>query len=83
MEQVLLMRNKTYDALKIVALVALPLLNILYGGLAAAWGWEWSDQINGTIQTLIAAANLLLGVALVKSSNDYKKGEIDHDDKSE
>lgn len=76
MEKILLMRNKTYDTLKIVALVVLPLINILYGGLAAAWGWEWSEQVNGTIQTLISAANLLLGAALIKSNSNYKKGEI-------
>ena len=73
MEKILLMRNKTYDALKIVALVVLPLINILYSGLAAAWGWVWSEHINGTLLTLISAANLLLGAALIKSNSNYKK----------
>lgn len=67
------MSNKTYDILKIVAIVILPLINVTYGALAKIWGFGFGTEIDQTIQIVIAAINTILGVALVKSSSDYKK----------
>lgn len=69
------MSNKTYDALKIVAIIILPLVQTLYVGLSQIWGFGFGDQINATIQLIIGAINVLLGAALVKSSSDYHKGD--------
>lgn len=67
------MSNKTYDILKIVAIVILPLINATYTALSKIWGFGFGTEIDQTIQIIIAAINTLLGVALVKSSSDYKK----------
>ena len=67
------MSNKTYDILKIVAIVILPLINAVYTALSKIWGFGFGTEIDQTIQIIIAAINTILGVALVKSSSDYKK----------
>ena len=69
------MGNKTYDILKIVAIVILPLIQVLYTGLAKIWGFGFGTEIDQTIQLVIAAINVVLGAALVKSSSDYHKGD--------
>ena len=69
------MSNKTYDILKIVAIIVLPLIQTLYVGLAQLWGFGFGEQINATIQLIIGAINVILGAALVKSSADYHKGD--------
>jgi len=69
------MSNKTYDILKVVAIVILPLVQFIYTGLAQIWGFGFGEQINATIQLIIGAINVILGAALVKSSADYHKGD--------
>lgn len=69
------MSNKTYDILKIVAIIILPLIQTLYVGLSKIWGFGFGEEIDQTIQLLIGALNVILGAALVKSSADYHKGD--------
>ena len=69
------MSNKTYDILKIVAIVILPLIQTLYVGLSKIWGFGFGTEIDQTIQLVIAGINVVLGAALVKSSSDYHKGD--------
>ena len=69
------MSNKTYDILKIVAIVILPLVQALYVGLSKIWGFGFGTEIDQTIQLVIAALNVIIGAALVKSSSDYHKGD--------
>lgn len=69
------MSNKVYDILKIVVAIVLPLVSTLYIGLANIWGFGFGEQVDKTIQLIIAAINALLGMAIVKSSSDYHKGE--------
>ena len=69
------MSNRTYDILKIVAIIILPLIQTLYVGLSQIWGFGFGEQINATIQLIIGAINVILGAALVKSSADYHKGD--------
>lgn len=64
--------NKAYDILKLIAIVILPLVATLWAGISQIWGIGFSEQINQTIQLIIAAINTLLGITLVKSSSDYK-----------
>ena len=68
------MSNKVYDVLKVVVAIILPLLSTLYIGLANIWGFGFGEQVDKTIQLIIAAINALLGMAIVKSSSDYHKG---------
>lgn len=67
------MSNKTYDILKIVAIVILPLVQALYVGLSKIWGFGFGTEIDQTIQLIVASLNTILGLALVKSSSDYHK----------
>lgn len=69
------MSNKVYDVLKVVVAVVLPTISTLYLGLAAIWGFGFGEQVDQTIQLIIAAINALLGIAIVKSSSDYHKGD--------
>ena len=67
------MSNKVYDILKIIAIVVLPLISATYVALSKIWGFGFGTEIDQTIQIIIAAINVILGAALVKSSSDYKK----------
>ena len=63
------MKNKTYDHLKFVAQVVLPLLATFYVTLAELWGLPFSTEISGTIM----AVDTLMGGILMKLSNNYNK----------
>lgn len=63
------MKNKTYDKLKFIAQVVLPLLATFYVTLAELWGLPFPTEISGTIM----AVDTLLGSILMKLSSDYNK----------
>lgn len=63
------MSNKTYDTLKRVALVWLPMVAAIIIGIGEIWGIPFLAPIGATL-TLIDAA---LGTALEKLSADYKE----------
>ena len=67
------MSNRVYDVLKVLVAIILPLASTVYLGLANIWGFKFGNQVDETIQLCIAAINALLGMAIVKSSADYKK----------
>lgn len=69
------MSNRVYDVLKIVVAIVLPVLSTLYVGLANIWGFGFGEQVDKTIQLIITAINAILGIAIVKSSSDYHKGD--------
>lgn len=63
------MKNKTYDILKFIAQVVLPLVATFYVTLAELWGLPFSTEISGTIM----AVDTLMGGILMKLSNNYNK----------
>ena len=63
------MKNKTYDRLKFIAQVVLPLLATFYVTLAELWGLPFSTEISGTIM----AIDTLMGGILMKLSSNYNK----------
>lgn len=65
------MSNKVYDALKWVAMIALPALGTLYFALAGIWGFPYGESIVGTI----TAVDVFLGALLGISTSQYKKTE--------
>ena len=67
------MSNKVYDVLKVIVAVVLPVISTLYVGLANIWGFGFGEQVDKTVQLIIAAINAVLGIAVVKSSSDYHK----------
>lgn len=70
-----MIKNSTYDALKLIATIILPAIDALYITLANIWGWGFGPQIDATIQAIIAFANTLLGIFIAKSSAEYRKAE--------
>lgn len=65
------MENKTYDVLKKVAGVWLPMFAAIVIGIGEIWGIACMAPIGATI-TLIDGA---LGIALDKLSKDYFKSQ--------
>lgn len=64
------MSNKTYDILKIVALIILPLSELI-AALANIWGLPYGPQITATL----IAIDAFLGSVLKLSSDKYHAGE--------
>lgn len=60
---------KTYDRLKFIAQIALPLLGTLCFALGGIWEFEYTVQVVGSI----TAFDLFLGGLLQLSSNAYYK----------
>lgn len=67
------MSNETYDLLKRIAGVWLPMLATILIGAGEIWGMDMLAPIGATI-TLVDGA---LGVALEKLSKDYHNKEED------
>lgn len=66
------MTDKTYDILKVVALIVLPLAAFITS-ISDIWGIPYGPQIS---QTLIAL-DTFIGCLLHKSSKDYWGGQYD------
>lgn len=69
-----MLKNKTYDILKWIALVVLPALGALYFGLSQIWGLPYGEEIVGTITVVDTFLGALLGVSTVQYN--YGKGRI-------
>lgn len=63
------MKNQTYDILKFIAQVVLPLIATFYTTLGEIWGLPLTVEISGTIM----AVDALLGGILMKLSSNYNK----------
>ena len=68
------MKSSVYDVLKKIALL-LPILSTLYMGLAKIWGFGFGEQVDATIVLIVNFINAILGLAVVKASSDYHKGD--------
>ena len=68
--------NKTYDLLKAVGLVAVPVIAFLTA-LINIWGIPYGDQIVATL----AAVDVLIGaiVTVAKGQYDRKQAKIEED----
>ena len=52
-----------YDILKWVTLIVLPALATAYVGLAAVWGWPYSDEVAKTTAVVCTLLGSLLGIS--------------------
>lgn len=66
------MSNKTYDALKWVAMYLLPAMGTLYFALAGIWGLPYGEQIVGTITAVDTFIGVLLGISTAKYNKTDK-----------
>ena len=60
------MSNKTFDTLKLIALIAAPLITFI-GAVCIIWHVPFAEQITATL----AALDTLLGALLTKLGIDY------------
>ena len=65
------LNDKIYNALKWIAIVALPATGTLYFALAGIWGFPYGEQIVGTI----TAVETFLGIILGISTYNYNKAK--------
>lgn len=62
----MIFNSKVYDALKWIALVALPAITTLWLALASIWGWPYAEAIGATLAAITAFLGALLGVSSVQ-----------------
>ena len=58
-----LLSDKTYRALKWVALIVLPALATLVGAVGTAWGWPHLTAVISTITAVSAFVGALIGAS--------------------
>ena len=61
--------DRLYDALKWIALIAVPAFASFYAALAPVWGWPFADEISKTAN----AACMLIGALIGVSTAQYYK----------
>ena len=70
------MDNRTYDIIKLISLIAVPLFAFI-GALCSIWNVPHSEQITATLTAL----DTLLGALVVILAKEYNKPrDIDTDD---
>lgn len=65
----MILKNKTFDILKWIALIALPAFATLWYAIATIWNIPYAQEI----QTTIIAIDTFLGALLGVASNQYRK----------
>lgn len=70
------MKNRSYDILKWVALVALPATSALYLTLAALWNLPYPTEVAGTIAAIDTFLGVLLGVSSAKYTGNNVSGTL-------
>jgi hypothetical protein len=71
----MILPNKLYDALKWVALIALPALSVFYATLAHIWNLPYATQIPLTIDAVDVLIGALIGIShlAIKKEDDYEE----------
>lgn len=67
------MTDKTYNALKWIAITVLPALAAFVGTIGTATNWEYT----GLTVVVITALDTFLGTCIGVSSINYQKGDKD------
>ena len=67
--------NTTYDIVKDTVTIAFPAAVTLYAGLAAIWGWGFSEEVVATGGVI----GIFLGVLLKIASKKYEKLPLQYD----
>ena len=65
-----MMSNKTYDALKWIAMILLPAIGTLYFALSGIWGFPYAEQVVGTITAVETFMGVLLGISSAQYNKD-------------
>ena len=67
------MSNKSYDVVKDISLLWMPIIITFYGVISATWGIPYGEQILATLTGLNAALGAV--VKYFKSKYDKKKAD--------
>lgn len=62
--------NGLYDILKWMVTVVIPALGSLYAGLAACWGWPYTEEIPTSIMIVETFLGAILGVSTAQYYKD-------------
>ena len=62
--------NSTYDILKWITMIVLPALATAYVGLAAVWGWPYSDEVAKTTAVICTLLGALLGISTAQYNKE-------------
>ena len=65
-----MMSNKTYDALKWIAMILLPAIGTLYFALSGIWVFPYAEQVVGTINAVDTFMGVLLGISSAQYNKD-------------
>lgn len=81
-----LIKGKTYDVLKFIALVLLPALGTAYFALAGIWGLPKAQEVVGTIVVVDTFLGTILQISATRYNNSDEKfdgvvGVTETDDK--
>ena len=69
------MSNKSYDIVKDISLLWMPIIITFYGVISATWGIPYGEQILATLTGLNAALGAV--VKYFKSKYDKKKADAE------
>lgn len=67
----MMLKDKVYDVLKWLCIIALPAAAVLYNTLAGVWGWPYAHEVTTTLE----AVALFLGALIGISTYHYYHGE--------
>ena len=68
----MILKNKVYDVLKWVSLIALDAIGVAYKGLAEIWNLPYGTQVMATCSVLSVLIGTLIGISTI---NYNKKGK--------
>lgn len=64
--------NRVYDILKWCVMIAIPALATAYVGLAAVWGWPYSEEVAKTAAVVCTLLGALLGISTAEYNRENK-----------
>lgn len=65
-----LLPDWVYDSIKFFVTVVMPAASVLYVGLAAIWGWPFSDQISRTEAVVYTFLCALMGISTYSATQE-------------
>lgn len=68
----MILKNKMYDVLKWVSLIALDAIGVAYKGIAEIWNLPYGTQVMATCSVLSVLIGTLIGISTI---NYNKKGK--------
>ena len=70
----MVLKNRTYDILKFIALKVLPALATLILALGAIWNLPYSEAIAATITAIDTFLGAILGISSKEYAKEQKEG---------